>query len=157
MFGIQNIPPNYNYPQVLECSFIFFISVFSWELQDLPCSFFGAKNISMPIYNCCLKLPAFFWILDLIGSFIFLLIDKEMRSEVKFLCREHSETWFLVCVETPGPLSHDLGFWPQWHITNQDVSASDIIRNIWKNGIEVAFPYFLWRVVGEKRVELRES
>lgn len=41
---------------------------------------------------------------------MFLLIGKEMRSEVKFLCGEHSETWFLVCVETPGPSSHEPSF-----------------------------------------------
>lgn len=156
MFGIQNIPPNYNYPQALECSFNFFFSACSWELQDLLCSFFSAKNSSMPMYNHCLKLPTHFWTLVFIGSFMFLLIDKETRSKVKFLCGEHSETWFLACVETPRPSSHEPGFWPQWHITNQDVFASNIIRNLWQNGIEVTFPYILWRAIGEKWVELKE-
>lgn len=155
MFGIRNIPPNYNYPQTLECSFNFFISIFSWELQYLVSSFFSAKKHQYANIQPLSSTPNTFLNFNF-NRLFHVSVNRLKKWGVRFLCRECSETWFSVCVETPGPWSHEHGFWPQWHITNQDVSASDIIRNIWQSGIEVAFPYFLWRIVGEKRFECRK-
>lgn len=48
MCSIQNIPPKYKYPQAFECGFNFFISMCSWELENLLCSFFSGKEQEPP-------------------------------------------------------------------------------------------------------------